>query len=94
MSRFVGREVSEVTTVTQRVRRIGEWDGSLIDRAQLLNRANVAALTFADYLDPSIEGKRELTPKIVEFIDALEVTYGFRVALIGTGGPEFTVIER
>jgi hypothetical protein len=30
----------------------------------------------------------------VEFIDALEVTYGFRVALIGTGGPEFTVIER
>lgn len=59
-----GHVQPERTTVTQLVRRIGEWDADL---ARAAMRANGApshsirpALTFLDYLHPDLANKREI----------------------------------
>ena len=38
ISRRVGKQVVERTTVTNKIRRVGEWDEELLDNAITLNR--------------------------------------------------------
>ena len=47
----------EITTVTKKVRRVAEWDDALFKRSCLLNAPTEIALTFADYIDKSVEGQ-------------------------------------
>lgn len=55
LSEQCGVEITpEKTTVTKKVRRIAEWDDELFDQSCLLNAPTAIALTFADYVDPSI----------------------------------------
>lgn len=44
----------EKTTVTKKVRRIAEWDDDLFEQSCTLNAPTEIALTFADYIDPSL----------------------------------------
>jgi adenylosuccinate synthase len=44
----------EKTTVTKKVRRIAEWDDNLFEQSCILNAPTEIALTFADYIDPSL----------------------------------------
>lgn len=44
----------EHTTVTKKTRRIAEWDPDLFTQSCLLNNPTEIALTFADYIDPSL----------------------------------------
>lgn len=46
----------EKTTVTKKVRRVAKWDDRLFERSYILNCPTEIALTFADYIDPSIAG--------------------------------------
>lgn len=46
----------EKTTVTKKVRRIAEWDDDLYYNSCVLNAPTEIALTFADYIDPTIYG--------------------------------------
>lgn len=97
VSRRVGRPVEERTTVTKKIRRIGEWDDALFLDAVRLNAPTSLALTFADYLDPKVEGIRTfkaLTPTVLRFVDKLEAMANVPVALIGTGGSEWAVVDR
>lgn len=53
----------ERTTVTKKIRRVGRWDSKLMrDACQANGGRGVAsaALTFADYLDPSIANSTDL----------------------------------
>lgn len=54
ISKKLGREVSEKTTVTKKVRRVAEFDDDLFQQSCLLNDPTEIALTFADYVDPYI----------------------------------------
>lgn len=98
LSRRTGRDLKEFTTVTKKLRRVAEWDEHLIERALAHNMptpgTGSVALTFADYLDPSIEGKTEITEEIEEHCRDLERKFGVFVELVGTGGPHFSVIDR
>ena len=87
MSKIVGRPVEERTTVTKKLRRIGEWDEALISKAATLNAPTSIALTFLDYLCPEDIGKTDpatLSTKAWSFINYVSATYG-KVELIGTG---------
>lgn len=95
-SRF-GRDIIERTTVTNKVRRIGAWDWGLAARACVINRPIGVALTFADYIDPSVEGATswsQLTTPVRSFIDAIEDKLSVPVVFVGTGGPHWSVIDR
>jgi len=98
ISKFVGREVEERTTVTNKVRRVGHWDSRLIDRAVLLNNPTEIVINFMDYLDPSDAGKtrfENLSPGNKSFIHAIETTWGVPVTFVGTGGEnKFSLIDR
>lgn len=79
----------EKTTVTKKVRRIAEWNPELFDQSCLLNAPTEIALTFADYIDPSIYGKNEmgqvLTETVKTFIKEKMGDYASKVVYIGTG---------
>src|SRR5690606_242933 len=57
LSRWIGKQVVERTTVTNKIRRIGEWDEGLIDRAVTLNGPWSMALAFMYYWRPEDAGK-------------------------------------
>lgn len=56
VSAEAGREVIERTTVTNRVRRVFEFDDERIADMSRICRPTAIALTFMDYVDPMIEG--------------------------------------
>lgn len=97
LSRRIGKQVVERTTVTNKIRRIGEWDEDLIDRAVTLNGPTSMAITFMDYLSPADEGKtrwEDLSDTAKRFVDYVERRWQVPVPLIGTGGPAWNVVER
>jgi adenylosuccinate synthase len=78
----------ELTSKTQRLRRVGEPEWDLLRRAALLNAPTDIALTFADYIDAqNCEAWRfeQLTDETIRFIDEVERVTGARVSLISTG---------
>jgi adenylosuccinate synthase len=90
LSAKLGKPVQEKTTVTKKVRRIGEWDWEDARQAVILNDPLGIALTFCDYVDPSIEGvttKEELakSDKVMTFIHQIEDRLGVPVVFAGTG---------
>lgn len=97
ISERVGYTVTEKTTVTKKVRRIAKWDDALFARSVALNDATHVALTFMDYLNPVDEGKTSwasLSPASREFVEFVEIKFGVRVNMIGTGGLGWNVIVR
>jgi len=97
ISRRLGREVEEYTTVTRKVRRVGTWDWKLAQQAVAVCRPTMLALTFADYIDPTAEGITEydaLPVSVLAFIDDMEQRLGVPVTIIGTGGPDLSLIMR
>ena len=94
----VNRE-KERTTVTKKIRRVATFSIEQVKEAAVVNGATEIALTFADYLDPKIEGKTEwgshgksAYPKVRDRIDWIEGATGLRVTMVGTG--PHTVIDR
>lgn len=81
----------EKTTVTKKVRRIGEWDPELAANAVAANGGPGAvqlALTFADYVDPTMTGANsadKVTARVAEFMDTVEKQTGAFIQLLGTG---------
>lgn len=60
----------EKTTVTKKVRRIAKWDPDLIRRSISINEPTEYALTFADYVDPSLYGVTDVeTVKNSKFLN-------------------------
>lgn len=89
LSRALGRDVEERTTVTQKIRRIGYWDQELYERAVMLNgpRPSVA-LTFMDYVVPGdryVQRAEDLSPRAQLFIADHIGRMGERLKYVGTG---------
>lgn len=83
--------ITERTTVTQNVRRVGTFSMEDFVKACQVNRPTEIALTFTDYLDRLVYGREDITYPVEEFIADVEALAGVPVTLIGTG-PE-TIID-
>lgn len=93
ISEKFGHPMEEKTTVTKKVRRIAEWDDDLIYQAILLNNPTSFAITFADYIDPSLAGIHSITSieasiPFMQFWHRFNRVFQIPVSLIGTGGPQ------
>jgi len=80
--------IVEYGTVTQRRRRIGEFDFELARRSVMINGATQLALTCLDRLFRRCRGARsldKLTPEARTFVEKLEDELGVPVTLISTG---------
>lgn len=88
------RVVPEKTTVTHKTRRIAKWDDELFEQSCVLNNPTKIALTFADYVDPSLYGSSNRNAvlhsvALRKFIE--DHNLDGRINYIGTG-PQ-TVVE-
>lgn len=95
ISERMGRPTTERTTVTKKIRRIGEWDDDLFYRAYKLNQPDWIALMFLDYAYPEVEGASTwdgLTPQAKQFVVNFEDTWG-PVYMLGTGGESWKVVR-
>jgi len=80
--------IVEYGTVTQRRRRIGEFDFELAKRSVMINGATQLALTCLDRLFRGCRDARsldKLTPEARTFVEKLEDELGVPVTLISTG---------
>lgn len=88
----------ERTTVTQKVRRVGEWDRFLAREALNANGgsqspATHTALMMTDYLDPSFAGQVNETKELGNAVFMIEQQLGMGFELLGTG-PQSIVDRR
>jgi adenylosuccinate synthase len=88
---------SEKSSRTKKLRRVGEFDWTLIRQAASLNAPTDIALSFADYF--SVENQRarrfeQLTPETIYFISELERVTFAPVSLIATRFNFRSVIDR
>ena len=87
----------EYTTVTNKVRRVGEWDGDLVKAAVAANGGSPVcsvALMMFDQMFPEFAGRsgslslgeiRTLSADAARFVTNVEAEVGAEVLLIGTG---------
>ena len=90
-------DILEFTTVTKKVRRVGEFDLEAVKRAVMINRPTQVALMFVDYLNHGNFGVTEeanLTSEATSMISQLENELGIPVTLIGTGPGEKHIVDR
>jgi adenylosuccinate synthase len=88
----------ERTTVTNKVRRIAEWNDEQFARAVALNAPVGIWLTFADYIDPAVRGETNAakvmaSPAVREFVQRIEREHSVPVLGLGVGGDGFKVVH-
>ncbi len=95
LSTQMGRTVEERTTVTQKIRRVGEWDIELAREAIHANGGPSThvkvALTFVDYIFPELANQRLTAdtllnhPYMRTYLDELEAELGQPIATVSVG---------
>jgi adenylosuccinate synthase len=91
------RPIAEYTTVTGNLRRIGDFDEEVVERAVEANRPTGLALHGADYIDYRDYGLTSwdsLGPRTVDFIHYLEDRFGIPVLFVFTGPEGGQLIDR
>ena len=90
-------EISELTTATNRLRRVGKFDLELVRRATMVNKPTEIALHGADYLDYLNKGLicfSSLTDEAKDFIISMEKELAVPVTMIGTGPEKTETVDR
>lgn len=85
------RDISERTTVTNRLRRVGSFDPAIVREAIAANGPTRLALNHLDYVDWTVRSG-ELTDKAMEFVSKIEWAIGRRIDWVGTD--ERTLLDR
>lgn len=91
------RDLLEYSSVTKRPRRVGEFDGAIVQRAIMVNNPSTIVLNHVDYVDWSVHGSsgETLLPRtIVEFVERVEREIQRSVDLIGTGPCTSSLVAR
>ena len=88
ISARLGKPVEEKTTVTKKIRRIGEWDDALFARTCILNDPTGVVITFMDYVNPTDYGKttyESLSSGGKAFILHVAKTHDVKIMAVTTG---------
>lgn len=88
---------AEITSTTQRQRRVSDFDWVQLRRAALINGPTDIALTFADYIDAQNKDARrfeQLTERTLQFIEEIENVAAAPVSLVSTRFGFRSIIDR
>jgi adenylosuccinate synthase len=88
---------TEITSTTDRVRRIGEFDWDLLRRSTTLNSPTDIALTFIDYIDVKNRDARrfeKLSASSIHLVEEIERVSSSPVSLISTRFHARSIIDR
>lgn len=89
-------DLTEMTQVTKKMRRVGRFDFDMAKQAVMINRPTQLAIVALDYLDYKNRGKTNyylLTDDTKAFVQKVQNETGVQVGYIGTG-PEFTQLSK
>ena len=89
--------ITEFTTATNRLRRVGRFDWSVVDQAVAANSPTQIALHGADYINHenlAVTEWTRLTPQFHDFVQSVERRYDIPVAFIGTGTANEHIVDR
>lgn len=75
----------ELTSVTQRLRRVGTFDAGVVCRAISINQPNRIVLNHLDQVDYEVAGGPGLSAKARAFVSDIEAQIGRRVDEVGLG---------
>lgn len=78
-------DMTEYTSVTNRVRRVGCFDAAVVRRAIAANDPSLVVLNHLDHVDAAVRGTEPLTDRTRRFVDEVERGIGRRVEMVGTG---------
>jgi len=79
------RDLREFTSVTQKLRRVANFDAELVGRAVIANGPTDIVLNHIDYIDAAVYETSELSPVANEFVTQVERKLSQRVNWVGTG---------
>ena len=89
--------ITEFTTATNRLRRVGRFDWSVLDQAVAANSPTQIALHGADYIEYTnyaVTDWTALTDGAREFVGGLEAKLGVPVTFVGTGPTNEHIVDR
>jgi adenylosuccinate synthase len=75
--------ISEFTSVTEKERRVAEFDAEIVRQAIAYNRPTRIVLNHLDYIDASCVADSLLTLPALAFIDRVQVSIGRRIDYFG-----------
>lgn len=78
----VGTDLREFTTVTNKLRRVGCFDASVVKAAIACNNPSTIVLNHLDYVASGRIGTAECV-KVASFMDGVETTIGRRIDYLG-----------
>jgi adenylosuccinate synthase len=78
------KDFQELTTATQKVRRVGTFDPALVRRAIAANGPTSIVLNHFDYVDPAVHDNR-VSVQGLTFLREAEEGIGRRIDLVGIG---------
>jgi len=90
-------KIREYTTVTNKLRRVGMFDASLVRRAMLINGPTVMSLMHLDYLDTCCTNMADygaLPEHVREWVSKREEELSCNFAILGTGPRNDAAIVR
>lgn len=90
-------DITEMTSVTNKVRRVGRFDWDLAKRAVMINRPTRLAINGLDYLNFTNKGLSDhdsLSREARELVARLEMNLSAPVAFLGTGPSLTEIIAR
>jgi adenylosuccinate synthase len=82
------QDLTELTTVTQKVRRVGHFDADLVRRAIMINQPTRIVLNHLDYVDWSVRDG-VLTDRARKFVKKVEDAIGRRTDWLGVSERDF-----
>lgn len=80
-------DLSELTSVTQKVRRVGHFDATIVRKAIAANQPTKIVLNHLDYVDWRV--REGLTPKALGFIRSIEAEIDRVIDWVGVGPTSF-----
>ena len=80
-----GADLTELTTVTGRPRRVAEFHEEVVLRAVRANRPDLVFLNHVDYFDYTIHEESDLTLRVARWVSELESRLGLKIDHVGSG---------
>jgi adenylosuccinate synthase len=87
-------DLTEYTSVTKQIRRVGRFDADVIKRAIQVNKPNIIVLNHTDYIDYCCHNSEQLSVSVLEFINDVEARIGHNIGFVGTGKAVLTSMRR
>ena len=78
-------DISERTTVTDKVRRVATFNNELVSRALLVNQPDLIFLNHVDYFDYAVHEGSRLSDTVTRNLSGLEAGLEVTIDYVGTG---------